>query len=149
MKILRILPFILILLFVVGCVKTTTVTTPNQNEQVYEPVADTVSDDEKKVVILEESDDVIVDLGQTGSTTEIDIDAGGFKPKQVIIEVGDSVLFRNVDVDADDHRIMVDGLFDSEDFSLGKTFRYTFDMPGSYEVREVNTGKRGVVIVLE
>ena len=74
----------------------------------------------------------------SAATIEVEqIDGRLFSPATVTINVGDTVLWRNVSSAPHTTTSGVggtpDGLFDSLNMNTGDTFSYTFDSPGSYD----------------
>lgn len=70
-----------------------------------------------------------------------------YDPKDVTINVGDTVMW--VNEDAPRHDVVADnGEFKSELFDEGGTFSFTFDTPGTYPYHcSIHPGMEGTVIV--
>ena len=82
------------------------------------------------------------------ATATVSISSTGFKPDDVTIKPGDSVIWKNTDTT--EHQVVSDtGLFKSPVLKAGETFTHTFDVESSYSYHDATkTTSTGAVHVL-
>lgn len=88
-------------------------------------------------------------IAHASATARVAIDNYTFKAPTVLVTVGDTVVWKNLDDDP--HTVTAtDGLFDSKGLAQGDTFTYRFNKPGKYSYYcKVHPMMRGTVIVKE
>jgi plastocyanin len=87
------------------------------------------------------------DGGSTPITHEVDISGFAYDPASITINVGDEVIWTNLD--SATHTVTEDmDMFDSGDLAQNDTFTYTFDTTGTYNYYcTYHTSMTGTVIV--
>ena len=81
------------------------------------------------------------------ATLTVRIERDGFRPQSLTVDVGDTVVWRNVDTV--NHQVVADtGAFASPILRPGGTYSFTFRAAGTYRYRDaLEPAERGVVVV--